>query len=125
MADPKLALYVQSWGRTGDAGVVAEDQTGRPLGAAWYRLFTSDEHGYGFVDVAIPELTVAVKAEVRDRGVGTALLQGLVERARVDGVPALSLSVEEDNPALSLYERLGFVVVGRIENAWTMRRDLD
>ena len=33
----------------------------------------------------------------------------------------MSLSVEEDNPALRLYERVGFVPAGLVENAWTMR----
>jgi ribosomal protein S18 acetylase RimI-like enzyme len=53
--------------------------------------------------------------------VGTALLRALIERARADDVPALSLSVERENPALRLYKQLGFRRVGRADNAWTMR----
>jgi hypothetical protein len=37
---------------------------------------------------------------------------------------ALSLSVEEDNPAASLYHRLGFEAVGKVGNALTMRLHL-
>jgi ribosomal protein S18 acetylase RimI-like enzyme len=124
LADPGFAVYLEGWPREGDAGVVAEDETGRPLGAAWYRRFSEDAHGYGFIDASIPELSIGVEADARGRGIGMALMEALIERARTAGVPALSLSVEEDNPALRLYERLGFVRVARNGNAWTMRLEL-
>jgi ribosomal protein S18 acetylase RimI-like enzyme len=124
LLDPAVAIYIEGWGRPGDAGVIAEDEEGVPLGAAWYRRFTEAEHGYGFVDPEIPELTVAVAPPHRGRGIGTALLEALVERAEAEGAPALSLSVEDDNPALGLYERLRFERVGGSGTAWTMRRDL-
>jgi ribosomal protein S18 acetylase RimI-like enzyme len=118
------ARYVEHWGRPGDAGVVAEDENGRPLGAAWYRLFTDAKHGYGYLAPGIPELSVAVDPRQRGQGIGTALLEALTECARTDGLPALSLSVEEDNPALRLYERLGFERLDRDGDAWTMRLSL-
>ena len=124
MADPQVSLYIDGWPRTGDEGVVAEDDAGRRVGAAWYRLFTAEQHGYGFIDPAVPEVTVAVKRSARGRGVGRRLLEELVKRAHSNGISALSLSVEADNPAVRLYERMGFVRVGRVGNAWTMRRDL-
>jgi ribosomal protein S18 acetylase RimI-like enzyme len=124
LANPRVALYVDGWPRPGDEGVLAEDETGRKVGAAWYRLFTDEEHGYGFVDQAVPEITVAVNPMCRGRGVGTRLLEELIKRALESRLSALSLSVEEDNPAVRLYERMGFVRVSREGNAWTMRRDL-
>ncbi|HLJ68665.1 MAG TPA: GNAT family N-acetyltransferase [Chloroflexota bacterium] len=123
LARPGLARYLDGWGRPGDSGVVAEaDAT--PVGAAWYRLFDSAEPGYGFVAPEIPELTVAVLREWRGRGAGTALLQALIERCRIEGRPALSLSVEWGNPARRLYERLGFLRCGEAGGSWTMRLDL-
>jgi ribosomal protein S18 acetylase RimI-like enzyme len=122
-ATPQVVLYIEGWGRRGDAGVIAEED-GELLGAGWYRLFTDDEHGYGFIDSAVPEITLAVRAHARRRGVGTSLLHALVSRARTEDHGAVSLSVEEDNPAMRLYERFGFTRVGRVGNAWTMRLDL-
>lgn len=123
LAAPHVALYIEGWGRPGDAGLIAEEDE-QPIGASWYRVFTEVEHGYGFIEARIPELTLAVAEEARGRGIGTSLLLALVRRAHPEGHNALSLSVEEDNPALRLYERVGFVRVGRVGNAWTMRLDL-
>lgn len=117
LADPAFSHYVSGWLRPGDFGVVAETHDGAALGAAvgaaWCRAFSADEPGYGFVAEDVPELSIGVLPEYRGRGVGEALLQALMSRARADGLRAISLSVEDGNRARSLYERLGFVKVGR------------
>ena len=41
LRDPDLAHYVAGWPLKGEVGVVAENGE-RPLGAAWWRCFTSD-----------------------------------------------------------------------------------
>lgn len=64
LSDPRVAVYVEGWPRPGDAGVIAEDEHQRPLGAAWYRSFAAREaRGYGFVDPETAELAVAVVAD--------------------------------------------------------------
>ena len=68
----------------------------------------------------MPELAIAVRAEARRLGVGEALLLALLAHAGAQGVEEISLSVELDNPALRLYERLGFRRVGRVGGAWTL-----
>jgi len=119
---PELADYVLGWPRSGDLGVVAED--GGPVGAAWLRFFPEDRPSYGFVDAATPELSIGVLPAQRGRGVGTSLLAALIKSARELGRPALSLSVEADNPARRLYERFGFQVVGGVSASLTMRLQL-
>jgi hypothetical protein len=57
-ADPESARYLDGWGRAGDAGLVAEDRRGDPVGAAWYRLFAPTEPGHCYVDAATPELAI-------------------------------------------------------------------
>jgi GNAT superfamily N-acetyltransferase len=123
LADPILERYHLGWGRPGDAGVIAELE-GEPIGAAWYRLFTAADPGFGFVDERSPELGIAVGPLHRRTGVGTALLEALIERARTEGYPALSLSVAPSNRSRMMYERAGFEKVGENHGAWTMRLDL-
>ena len=50
----------------------------------------------------------------RKQGIGQALVQGLVNHLQQNNVIALLLEVRVSNhPAISLYEKLGFVQVGR------------
>jgi ribosomal protein S18 acetylase RimI-like enzyme len=113
-----VTRYLDGWGREGDSALVAIERDTR-IGAAWYRLFSGDQPGYGFVSDEIPELTLAVSAPFRRRGVGRDLLTALVERAREAGFRSLSLSVESDNPVLALYEQAGFEPVAE-SDALTM-----
>jgi ribosomal protein S18 acetylase RimI-like enzyme len=115
--------YVYSWGRPGDNGVIALDE-GFPVGAAWYRLFRADAPGYGFVDEQTPELAIAVVPSRRGRGFGEMLLTALMDRARAEGHRRLSLAVEQDNPAVGLYSRLGFREVRRNGETVVMVADL-
>jgi ribosomal protein S18 acetylase RimI-like enzyme len=112
--------YVMNWGRAGDAAVIALDEVGSPVGAAWYRLFKASEPGYGFVDEETPELSIAVVPSRRGKGFGDELLAELLAQARRDGFRQVSLSVEPDNPALRLYERHGFRKVGESGGSATM-----
>ncbi|HEY1830711.1 MAG TPA: GNAT family N-acetyltransferase [Acidimicrobiales bacterium] len=118
LARPEVAHYIDGWGRRGDLGVVADN--GAPLGAAWIRRFTRHDPGYGYVDDETPELSIGVVEDQRGRGLGTAMLHALVERALGEGATRMSLSVEDENPARRLYERLGFDVVGRVGSSDTM-----
>ncbi|WP_316316432.1 GNAT family N-acetyltransferase [Clavibacter michiganensis] len=57
LATPELAHYVSGWPRAGDVGVVAE-VAGDPAGAAWARLYSDDDRGYGFV---APDVSLSVE----------------------------------------------------------------
>jgi ribosomal protein S18 acetylase RimI-like enzyme len=115
-----VALYVKGWGRPGDTALVAIDE-GFPVGAAWYRLFNQDLPGFGFVDERTPELAIAVVPNARGRGAGRALLTALLDRARSEGYPAISLSVDRLNEgAIQLYERHGFHKVAEDGDSLTM-----
>jgi ribosomal protein S18 acetylase RimI-like enzyme len=123
LADPMLARYHRDWGRDGDAGVIAE-LDGEPVGAAWYRLFTAEEPGYGFVDEKTPELGIAVAPLHRRKGIGETLLRALMVQAREEGFQALSLSVAVHNRSRMMYERAGFERVREEAESWVMRAEL-
>jgi len=118
-----VSRYVRGWGRPGDTAVIAI-HGGFPVGAAWFRVFSEDDPGYGFVDERTPELAIAVVPSKRGHGIGDELLKALLEKARAAGYTRLSLSVEPGNPARKLYERHGFAVVDEGPEAWTMVAEL-
>ena len=58
---------------------------------------------------------LAVDADCRRRGIGRALVGGLVEQARVEGMDAVALHVSVTNrAAIALYRAEGFIVQRRL-----------
>lgn len=84
------------------------------------RFFSGSDPGYGFVDAAVPELSMGVARRWRGRGIGSHLLDALITDAREQGLTSVSLSVEADNYARRLYERVGFHKVGEASGSLTM-----
>ncbi|GAA1597456.1 MULTISPECIES: GNAT family N-acetyltransferase [Kribbella] len=122
-ADPHAWRYLAGWPADGDFGVVAE-LDGSPAGATWARLLTADEPGYGYVADDVPELTLGVAPGFRRRGVARAVLTEVIAQARAASYRRLSLSVDPDNPARTLYASLGFHKVGVVGTSDTMVLDL-
>lgn len=116
---PEFSKLVAGWGRRGDRAILAEE-SGTRIGAAWFRLWTPESHSYGFVDAVTPEVAMAIRQDYRSKGLGRRLLDALVETARADGVPALSLSVSPLNFARQFYESAGFRKVGESGTSWTL-----
>jgi GNAT superfamily N-acetyltransferase len=120
---PHVRRFVDRWGRAGDIGVVALSETGRPLGAAWARRLDEpllrDEGG-----APVAEVAIAVEDDARNAGTGISLLRALDEEAAAVGHRALSLRVSPRNPAVRLYQRVGYVVVEDGERGLVMRRRL-
>jgi GNAT superfamily N-acetyltransferase len=78
-------------------------------------LILIDEQPAGRLYVArwpeeIRIVDITVLPEYRNAGIGSALLRGLQAEARRAGKP-LSIHVEQFNPAMRLYERLGFRMI--------------
>ena len=76
---------------------------------------------------------IAVAGAVRGQGIGGAVLRHLLSTLRTDGAAEVWLEVRASNAAArALYERFGFVEVGRrrnyyrrpVEDAISMRREL-
>lgn len=74
------------------------------------------------MDDGTPELSVAEAEEHRGCGIGRCLVTAILTQARLDRIAQVSLSVEPDNPARSLYESLGFKRVDTSDGALTMVR---
>ncbi len=123
LAVPEIARYVSGWGRPGDFGLAARIG-GEAVGAVWFRLFPEDEKGFGSIDDRTPELSMAVRPDLRGLGLGSSLLQRLTAAAGERGFERLSLSVDARNPAIRLYGRLGFKTAAETGGALTMVKDL-
>ncbi len=78
----------------------------------------SDRCVYG----GVAEVSVYVGSGAQGRGVGRALLAGLIEASEAAGIWSLSAGIFPENAAsVALHERLGFRLVGRRERLGQMK----
>jgi ribosomal protein S18 acetylase RimI-like enzyme len=113
---PELARYLKGWPRPTDLGIIAYDvDTQQPVGAAWTRLLLGDEKTDTYIDEATPELAIGVHPQHQGHGLGTLMLNHLLGEAPAQ-YPAIALTVREGNPAIHLYERVGFQTIGQVVN---------
>jgi len=94
-----------------------------------YQLIEWEEQVIGRLLVAEQDaglflVDIGLLPQFQGQGLGTALLSGLIAEADVRNLP-MHLHVASTNPALRLYQRLGFRIVEQPENAvyLTMFRD--
>ncbi len=91
------------------------------------RIITVDGADIGWLqsfsdDGALVLGQLFVNAPFRNRGIGTEVVRALIEEAAQSG-RALTLGVVKTNPALRLYERLGFRVTHEDGRKFYMRRE--
>jgi len=104
--DPEIFIYVKDFGtEPADCGAVAEID-GEVIGMAWARIIPA----YGNIDENTPELAISVLSDYRGNGVGVALMERLFDLLRERGYSRTSLSVQQNNPAVRFYQRLGYTI---------------
>jgi ribosomal protein S18 acetylase RimI-like enzyme len=91
-----------------------------------HQIATIDESPIGRIIVlrasdAVILVDIALMPEHRGKGIGETLLRDLLEESDKQGLP-LRLQVLKNNPAMHLYERLGFVKTGEDQMYWKMER---
>ncbi|PIE89500.1 MAG: GNAT family N-acetyltransferase [Acidobacteria bacterium] len=117
-----LSKYIEKWGKDKfDIALVVEIDN-KLVGAVWGRLFTNENKGFGYIDNKTPELSMAIKNDYRNQGIGTKLIKAIIAEYNKIEVKFLSLSVDKANKALNLYKRIGFETVEETETSLTMRK---
>jgi [ribosomal protein S18]-alanine N-acetyltransferase len=104
--------------RFGEAWTAAQCAGLLPLPGVWLSLARDEIGALGFALARIVAdeaelLLLAVRGDAQGRGIGKLLLDRFSRLARARGASRLHLEVREGNQAISLYERAGFVLVGR------------
>ena len=116
--DPKCRAAFEGFGTLPDDRAVVAVVGDKVVGACWVR--TTDE--YGHIDDETPSFSISLYAPYRGRGIGSAMMRQMLDELRGASYPRASLSVQKENPAVRLYERLGFRIVsnGFDETEWLM-----
>lgn len=113
---PELQVYIENFGkRDGDYCLVAvvDDKI---VGAVWVRIMND----YGHVDDMTPSLAISLYREYRHHGIGTKLMQSILELLRTENYNQVSLSVQKENYAFNMYRKVGFDVVNENDEEYIM-----
>ncbi len=116
---PDISRYTKNFGREGDFCLVAQIHD-ELVGAIWIRHFDETNKGYGFVDSGIPELSMALYEQFRNKGIGTILLKTMIQTLADKGCRQISLSVDIINYAYDFYKKTGFKDHKMVGDSMTM-----
>lgn len=122
--DKSLYKYIENWGKDLFEIAMIVEIDKQLVGAIWGRLLTKVNKGFGYVNDNTPELSMAVKNEYRNQGIGTELINAFESEYKKIGVDNQSLSVDKANDATKLYTRLGFEILKETDTSWTMKKRL-
>ena len=108
--------FGEAWTRSQLAGILPmggvnlilarEEDSEKALGFSLFRTVADESE----------LLLLAVAPSHHRRGVGQRLLDAFLEQARNDGVTRVHLEVRDGNPAVAMYQNVGFSPVGRRRN---------
>lgn len=121
---PEISKYYANWGNLPhDLAIVVESKM-ELVGAVWGRSFQLPTVGYGFIDESTPEISIAVSQSHRNMGIGALLIDKISDVYAQQNVKAISLSVQKNNRAFKLYQRVGFELISENEEDYIMRKAL-
>lgn len=104
---PILNVYTSDYGfKSSDVGIYSQSNN-VVSAAAWIRLYKESDGVSGFVDDVTPVLVVGVIPDVRGSGVGSLIMDQLLQEAAVI-YEQISVSVRSNSREVKFYEQLGF-----------------
>jgi GNAT superfamily N-acetyltransferase len=109
-------------GGRGDLAVIAERDED-VADASLCRLFTTEDHGTATLTTRLLSSLSRSGTGTGGEGIGTRLIDGIEGAARA-GFAQISLSVDADNPARGLYERLGYATLTVDDEGIRMLKEL-
>ncbi len=117
---PQVRVYWDNWGKGTDDHCLVAIVGSKPVGAVWIRTFQGELKGCGVVDEHTPEIAIALFEEYRGKGIGTQMMEQMIALMKSEGYAQVSLSITKGNPAIRLYERLGFQTIDENEEDYIM-----
>ncbi len=117
---PELSIYYENFGSGPADNCLVAEVDSKVVGAVWTRIMND----YGHVDDDTPSLAISLFKEYRGKGIGTDLMQRMLELLKSQGWEKASLAVQKANDAVEMYEFVGFEVVEENNEEYIMVRKL-
>lgn len=103
----ELQVYVKDFGKNPDDRCLAAVADGKIVGTVWVRIMED----YGHVDDETPSFAISLYKDYRGHGIGTALMEKMLELLRKSGYGKASLAVQKENYAVKMYKKVGFEII--------------
>jgi len=116
----EINVYIDAFGSKKDDHCLVADLNGRIIGAVWVRILADEIKGYGNIDDQTPEFAISLFKEFRNKGIGILLMQRMIEHLKEKGYAQTSLSVQKQNYATRMYQKLGFEIIRETEEDYLM-----
>lgn len=117
---PEVRAYINEFGTRKDDYCLVADSGETIVGAVWVRILSGPIKGYGYVDDYTPEFAISLIEEYRSQGVGTRLMNAMIDYLRRAGYKQTSLNVKKENYAANLYKKVGFEVISEDDEDYLM-----
>ncbi|MGL9728624.1 GNAT family N-acetyltransferase [Enterococcus sp. DIV0756] len=114
--DPDIECYIRGFGEYQTDRCLCAQMNDKVVGAVWVRNIS----GFGSIDEQTPEFAISLLPEYRGQGIGTALMEAMIEKLKTEGYTKTSLAVQKDNYALSMYLHVGFEIAAENEEEYIM-----
>lgn len=113
---PELRVYTDGFGaKHGDNCLVATHE-GKIVGAVWTRIMND----YGHVDDETPSFAISLYKDYRGKGIGTKLMEEMLDTLREQGYKRASLAVQKANYAVKMYQKTGFKIIDESDEEFIM-----
>lgn len=113
---PELQVYIKDFGKQKDDYCFCAEVNNRIIGAVWVRNI----NGYGSIDNVTVEFAISVFDEYQKMGIGTALMNRMLEHLKELNYPKASLAVQKENYAVRMYQKVGFEIACENEQEYIM-----
>lgn len=113
---PELQVYVEHFGASKDDFAFVAEVKNKIIGAVWVRIMDD----YGHIDNQTPSLAISLYKKYRSQGIGSALMKKMLSVLQTHGYKRVSLSVQKDNYATKLYQKMGFHIIKETGDEWIM-----
>lgn len=116
----ELQVYVKDFGKSPHDRCLVAEADEKIVGAVWVRIMDD----YGHIDDETPSFAISLYKEYRGRGIGTELMEKMLDILRENVYERASLAVQKENYAVKMYKKVGFEIAGENEEEYIMVCDL-
>ncbi len=118
---PEMQVYLTGFGDSINDKCLVAVKDKDIIGAVWTRIMND----YGHIDDETPSFAISILKSYRGLGIGTKLLEEMLNLLKVSGYSQASLAVQKANYAVGMYQKAGFEIIDENDEEYIMVNKLN